>query len=228
MTFLSEDATYLAGGLFVLAGFFVVALRVTQQAKYLVWASVACLLALGAILIEWVWVTDNERIEVVVNDVRTAVLRSDVEGVLSHLAPDVIYSGEESSLKPEDTRALIRAYVSRVHVEFARLSDLKITVGQQTRRGTAEFRVFSRGGYRTASHVTEGRTAVTAWSMGFRETEPGVWKIYRISPIQLPNGFRALLGGLIQESGDNFAVDVGQTVLAALIAEGQSGVVDAA
>ena len=38
MEFLSEDPTYLAGGLGLLARPFLVALRVTQQGKYLVWA----------------------------------------------------------------------------------------------------------------------------------------------------------------------------------------------
>ena len=27
---------------------------------------------------------------------------------------------------------------------------------------------------------------MTAWSLGFQETEPGVWKIYRISPSRYP------------------------------------------
>ena len=38
MTFLSEDPTYVAGALGVLAGAFLIALRVTQQGKYLIWA----------------------------------------------------------------------------------------------------------------------------------------------------------------------------------------------
>jgi ketosteroid isomerase-like protein len=195
MTYLSEDPTYLAGGLFLLAATFAIALKVTQQGKYLVWASVAGVLALAVILIEWMWVTDSERIEHVVYDVRTAVVRSDVDGVLSHLTPDITYSGSESSRDSEATRALISGYVSSVQLEFARISDLKISVGEQTRRGSAEFRVFAKGGFKTTSSVAEGRTAVSAWSMGFRETEPGVWKIYRISPIALPDGIRGILGG---------------------------------
>ena len=36
MTYLSEDPTYLAGGLLLLAGAFLVALNITQRGKYLV------------------------------------------------------------------------------------------------------------------------------------------------------------------------------------------------
>jgi ketosteroid isomerase-like protein len=197
MTFLSEDPTYLAGGLLLLAGAFVFALKVTQQGKYLLGAGVAIALALAVVLIEWMWVTDNERIEKVVQEVRTAVLNSDAEGVLAHLTPDVSFSDSDTSQKPEATRAKIRTYLSNIRLEFMRLSDLKTSVGQQTRRGTAEFRVFTRGGYKTASNVAEGRTTVSAWSLGFQETEPGVWRIYRISPISLPDGIRALLGGFL-------------------------------
>jgi hypothetical protein len=197
MTFLSEDPTYLVGGLLLLVGAFVIALKVTQQGKYLLGAGVALALALTVVLIEWMWVTDNERIEKVVQEVRTAVLNSDAEGVLTHLTPDVSYSDSDTSRKSEATRTLIRTYLSNVHLEFIRLSDLKTSVGQQTKRGTAEFRVFTKGGYKTTSNVAAGRTAVSAWSLGFLETKPGVWKIYRISQIALPDGIRALLGGLI-------------------------------
>ena len=41
MEFLSEDATYLAGGLATVGAIFLVLLRVTQQGKYLIWASAA-------------------------------------------------------------------------------------------------------------------------------------------------------------------------------------------
>jgi ketosteroid isomerase-like protein len=215
MTFLSEDPTYLAGGLLLLAGAFVIALKVTQQGKYLLGAGVALAMALAVVLIEWMWVTDSERIEKVVQDVRTAVLNSDAEGVLTHLTPDVSYSDSDRSRKSEATRALIRTYVSNIHLEFVRLSDLKTSVGQQTRRGTAEFRVFTRGGYRTTSNIAEGRTAVSAWSLGFQETEPGVWKIYRISPISMPDGIRALLGGLMPSDRSQFGLGDGISLLLA-------------
>jgi hypothetical protein len=196
MTFLSEDPTYLIGALVLLSGAFVIALKGTQQGKYLLGAGVALALALAVFLIEWIWVTDNERIEKVVQDLRTAVLNSDADGVLSHLTPDVSYSDSDTSWKAEATRALIRNYISNLQLEFVRLTDLKTSVGQQTRRGTAEFRVFTKGGFKRASNIGEGRTSISAWSLGFQESEPGVWKIYRISPISLPRNIRALLGAL--------------------------------
>jgi len=209
MTYLSEDPTYVIGGLLLLAGAFVIMLKITQQGKYLLNAGIALTLALAIFLIEWIWVTDIERIEKVVHDVRTAVLKSDPEGVLAHLTEDVRYAGPEMSLSPGDTLTLIRNNVSNIHLEFARISELKTSVGQQTRRGTAEFRIFTRGSLKSTSILPEARTAVTAWSLGLQETEPGIWKIYRISEVSLVNGSRAISGGLMPSSGSQIGLKYG-------------------
>ena len=206
MRYVSEDPTYLAGGLVLLAAALAIAMRVTQQGKYLLSAGTALLLALLVIVVEWLWVTDNERIEQVVHDVRTAVLNSDPEGVLAHLTPDAQYAGPESSMTPEATRDLIRNYVSNIHLEFIRIMQLQTSVAQQARRGTAEFRVLARGGTTTTSNAIQSGTVPTAWSLGFQETGPGIWKIYRISQIATANGFRPLSGGLSFSSNTRTAL----------------------
>src|ERR1700747_282407 len=101
MTFLSEDPTYLAGGLGVFAGGFLIALRVTQQGKYLIWGLASLGLAMTVLLVERFWITDNERIERVVYDLRRAVMASDAEAVLTHLTPDVQYVQHGTSLPGE-------------------------------------------------------------------------------------------------------------------------------
>ena len=208
MTYLSEDPTVLAGALLLLAGAFVIALNVTKRGKYLVSAGIAFSLALAVVLIEWMWVTDNERIEMVVYDVRRAVLNSDAEAVIAHLAPQATYQQGETSLSTKMTRELIRNNVSHIRLEFARISELETSVGQQSRRGKAEFRVFTRGSLRTSSDVIDGIPAVTTgWSLGFQETEPGVWKITRISPLSIPKGVLALPGGLVPSDGSHIGLN---------------------
>jgi hypothetical protein len=194
MTLLSEDPTYLGGALFLFAVSFLIALKVTQQGKYLFYAGVALALALAVVLIEWMWVTDNERIEKVVYELRAAVLNSNAEGVLAHLAPDVMYTGSETAFSSDATRAFIRANVGNTHLDFVRITDLRTSVGSQSHRGTAEFRAFTRGGLKSGSNASEGMTTVTGWSLGLRETEPGIWKVNRISRIETVGGFRGLRG----------------------------------
>jgi hypothetical protein len=199
MTYLSEDPTYLAGILLLLAGAFLVAVNVTQRGKYLVYAGVAFGLALSVVAIEWLWVTDNERIEKVVYDLRQAVQNSDADGVLTHMAPSVQYLQGDTALSEVATRALIRANLSQAHFDFVRISDLQTSAGQHSRRGKAEFRVFTRGHFNRPGGALTGMTdgmQVTTWSLGFQETEPGIWMVNRISPVSIPQGILALPVGL--------------------------------
>ncbi len=209
MTHLSEDPTYLAGGLLLLGAAFVIALKATQQGKYLIGAATTLVLAVLVVIVEWVWVTENERIEKVVYEVRAAVLKSDADGVLAHLAPNVMYQQGDTAIMSDATRELIRKNVSDVRLEFARITELRTSVGQQTRRGIAEFRIFTRGGLKSWSQVSDGVTTMTAWSLGFQETEPGVWKIYRISPVSIPSGVLALPGGVMPSDGSHIGLNDG-------------------
>ena len=73
MTNFSEDPTYSVAGLILLAVGFLVALKFNQRGKYLVYAGIALGLAISVFAIEWLWVTDNERIEQVVYQLRHAL-----------------------------------------------------------------------------------------------------------------------------------------------------------
>lgn len=188
MTILAEDPTYLVGALGLLAGAFLVALKVTQQAKYLFWAIGVLGLVLAVVVIEQVWVTDNERIQRVVYDLRCAVLASDAEGVLAHLTPDVEYIQRHTILLGEATRSLIRANLANATFDFVHINDLQTSAGRQTRRGTAEFRVYAKGILRASLVTYNVGTANSIWSLGFQETSPGVWKVNRITPVSVPEG----------------------------------------
>lgn len=188
VTMLSEDPTYLASGLALLGGTFLAAVRVTQQGKYLIWALASLGLAGLVVLVDWVWVTDNERIEQVVYDLRRAVLNSDPQGVMAHLTPDVQYIRDGNSISGELTRGLIESNVGRSEFDFVHIRDLQVSAGRQTRRGKAEFQVYAKGKLRTTLADVNIGTANSTWSLGFQETAPGVWKVNRITPISIPSG----------------------------------------
>ena len=203
MTFLSEDVTYLAGFLLLGAGAFLMALKITQQGKYLMWALSALGLALTVVVIERLWVTDNERIESVVYKLRRAVLAANSEDVLAQLTPDVEYVHDGTSLSGETTRSLIRGNLTNATFDFVHIHDLQINAGRQTRRGNAEFRVYAKGSLRTSLATYNMGTANSVWSLGFQETEPGVWKVNRITPVAMTEGvaFVPPPGGSVQPSG---------------------------
>jgi hypothetical protein len=188
MEFLSEDPTYLGGTLGLLAGAFLIALKMTQQGKYLTWAGVSLGLALLVVAVEQVWVTDNERIEEVVYKLSRAVEASDVPAVLGQLTPDVQYVTGGTTVPGDATRALVERSVSNATFDFLRIAHLRASAGGQSRRGTAEFKVITSGSYQSSYNQLNFGSHNSTWSLGLRETTPGVWKVSRITPVDVPGG----------------------------------------
>jgi hypothetical protein len=196
MQFLSDDPTYLAGGLGLLGLIFLIMLRVTQQGKYLLYGGVALGLALLVFLIERVWVTDNERIEDTVYALAKAVEASDGEKAADYLTPDC-------RLEPStDTENMMVRFVSnqfagpvtrerlvqelpRYKFDFLKIVALRANAGKLSGRGTAEFAAVAMG---TPGIATP--PGGMGWSLGMREVQPGVWKVARITPGRVPNGGR--------------------------------------
>lgn len=192
MEFITEDVTYLAGGLCVLAGALLVAMKVTQQGKYLIAAGASLGLALLAFGVETLWVTDNERIEAAVYGLGRSVAGGDVPGVLDRLTPDAQFVAGGLPLPASATRDRIEGAVAGTHFDFLRVTHLRANAGGQSRRGTAEFRVVAGGSVRGAVNDLNFATSNSTWSLGFQETAPGVWKVSRITPVSLPGGRDAL------------------------------------
>jgi hypothetical protein len=186
MEFLSEDATYLILGFGAAAAAFLLALRITQQGKFLIWALGALGLAVLAFLIEQLWVTDSERVERVVYALRTAVVASDAPAVIAHLTPDVEYAqGEQTLIEGEAVFAFIRTQLGITHFDTVRITRIVTRAGRQSGRGSAEFRVLASGTYSPGMTMTFS-AALLDFSLGFRETEPHVWKVERIALTRAP------------------------------------------
>lgn len=192
MEMLSEDPTYLAGGLGLLGVALLIALKVTQQGKYLLWAIVALGLALMVVVVERLWVTDNERVEAAVHGLARAVASSDVDGTLAHFDEDIRYVRRGITLPPLATRALARELVSSAKFDFLRLTHLRAHAGGQSRRGTAEFQVISGGSIQRGGYTYNFGSTNSTWSLGLREVRPGVWKVNRITPVSVPAGENVL------------------------------------
>ncbi len=195
MEFLSEDPTYLVGG-FAIAGLIcLVATKVTQQGKYLIWAAVSLGLALLFFAIEWSWVTDNERVEAVVYDLAKAVASSDPdkgEKAASYLDKGCrIEVGNEATSRMiqivtgqfggRDAADWLRDNLKNYHFDYLRITKLRTNAGVQSRQGTADFVAYTMGN-RVEPFAGFAAPGGMAWSFGLREVSPGVWKITRITP----------------------------------------------
>ncbi|MGE3821330.1 MAG: hypothetical protein AB7I30_18110 [Isosphaeraceae bacterium] len=188
MELLSEDPRYLAGGLGLLALAYLIALKLTQQGKYLIWAGAALGLALLVVTIERLWVTDQERIERTVYDLAAAVAAGDPDQALTFLADDVRYARGDVTLPTDATRAQVRDLIENTRFDFLTLNRFVANAGAQSRRGKAEFRVFCGGSIQRGSYRYNFGSTHSSWSLGLREVGPGVWKVNRITPVETPRG----------------------------------------
>ena len=197
MYYLIEDPTYPLIVLALAALLLLVALQVTQQGKFLVWAGI--LIGLGVVLfgVERLVITDAERIEAVVYELADAVAHSDVAAVEARLAPEVTLGRQT---KPQGLVPIkLRLPMLRlVHFDFLKIRQLQTQAGSQTKRGTAEFKVTASGAGDPGGGLGSNQpfaAANTEWSLGFREVSPQVWKVTRITPIRVPRYAAPFLGG---------------------------------
>src|SRR5262249_18708337 len=117
-----------------------------------------------------------------------AVGASDVPTVLGQLTPDVQYVTGGTTVPGDATRALVERAVSNAKFDFLRIAHLHASAGGQSRRGTAEFKVITSGSYQSAYSQLNFGSHNSTWSLGFREMSPGIWKVSRITPVDVPGG----------------------------------------
>jgi ketosteroid isomerase-like protein len=174
-----------------------IALRVTQRGKLAIaalGAAAAILLLLG---LDACIVTDVERIEQTLHDLLAAVRRSDGDAVLPLLTDDVALTQGDSpttllgsarqALEGAFTRATIQATLRDIEFEFLHTDRPRISAGQLTRQGKADFRLYAKGTLRSSGIPFGTDAEGSDWSLGFREDQ-GAWKVSRITAVRLPRG----------------------------------------
>lgn len=209
MTWLSEDPWPLGVTFGAVALGFLIALKVSQQGKYLVAAIVAGLLALGVVLVERAWVTDNERIEAVIQELGRAVVRSDADAALALMTPDVTLAQASITLGgrparavrrgvpglPEDlanpARGLMRGAIRETQFDFLSITRIAAHAGRQSGMGQAEFRVFASGSINSGGTRFNFATdpSGTDWTAGLRRGPDGRWLIESITAARVPRGW---------------------------------------
>lgn len=169
-----------------------IALRVSQQGKFLLFALIALAIGAAELALERLWVTDSERIEDVVHGLAHDVQYNDPDAALARLTPDVVLSVRNASLEGQKARDSIAFGIKQTHFDIISISKLEVTVQTQARHGTAEFKALTAGRFGVDMIQSEFPPNTTDWSLGFEETSPGVWKVDRINLTRSPRGFIGL------------------------------------
>jgi hypothetical protein len=196
MHYLTEDPLYLLIGLGVAAVACLLALKITQQGKFLIWAGGLAAVAAGLFLFELLYVTDAERVEAVVYDLARAIAASDIDRIKSHLDDKVTLGMRGKTTDGSLMLRLVLPMLRQTRFDFVRVSQLTAAAGSQTKRGSAEFKVTATGIYNENGNEIPLAAPATEWSLGFSERSPGVWKVTRVTAIKLPGDVaRALFNG---------------------------------
>lgn len=211
LSLFTEDPWPLVYALGAVAVACLVALKVTQQGKYLVWALGAVAASLLLVGLDALIETDRERLEGVLHELANAAAKSDADAVLGLLTDDVsltqgghtIGDGQAVDLarrtkgaaarlltKINPTRMLIRATLEGTKFDFVRVTRVESEIGSISRQGRARFRVYASGSIAGPSaqynFATDG--SGSDWEIGAREVAPGVWKIHRVTALRVPGG----------------------------------------
>ncbi|MEW4566899.1 hypothetical protein AB1L88_03440 [Tautonia sp. JC769] len=184
-TWLAEDPWPLAGLFALLAVGFLIRVRFSQQGRHLAWAAAMLGLAGTVLVIEQLWVTDRERIELAIYDMADAVKASDFERFESHLAPE--FEKQIGML----SKALLRGTLANVEFEFVRIAQLEVQAGRATRMGKADFLAQAQWEERSSGLGTDYNATPLpgiGFSIGFREVDPQTWKVTRIDVTSVPAG----------------------------------------
>ena len=214
MHYLAEDPWPLAGFFALVGVACLVPLYLTQQGKHLVRALIAFTLALVVLGVEYYWVTDAERVEATVRDLASAVGRSDVDGALALMTADVTLEVGDRSVSKDQAarlarrnpklgeiqgavvRGLLGGAIGATKFDLLTVSRVEASVGAQSRRGRADFRVHAAGTIEATGihHNFATDQNGTDWSVTMRE-EGGRWKVESIVATRLPKGVRLPIGG---------------------------------
>jgi hypothetical protein len=186
MTFLTEDASYLLIGLGVAALACLLALKVSQQGKFLVWALGLLVAAAVVFGFEHFWVTEAEQVEAVVYDLAEAIRASNADRIKDHIDPKVTIGTKDRTIDGSATLRLIYFYLQSTHFDYVTVSQLTTSVGRQSRVGKANFKAIATGVFQEGQSEFPIGTLGTEWELSFREVSPGVWKITRIQAIKVP------------------------------------------
>ncbi len=186
MNYFTEDPSYLLIGLGVAVLVCLLALKITQQGKFLIWAGVLAVVAGLVFGFERFWVTDAERVEAVVYDLADSVQQSNVERIKAHLDEDVAVGSGGRVMEGSIPLKMIFGLLQNCRFDFVKISQLSTTVGRQNRVGKAGFKASATGTFREGGTEIPIGSLGTEWELTFRETSPGVWKVTRIQAIKLP------------------------------------------
>ena len=148
----------------------------TGRGRYLVWMGVVAALAMLLVVLEWVLVTDRERVDAVVDQMARAVRHKDFDAVLRHLAPQCHFGGYDR----ERIRELADTELRDIEIDRITVSDRHTQVFPQRKQATAQFLAVVRG----KQSKVEQPPYASRWMLTFHQDTTGQWQVVEIERLR--------------------------------------------
>lgn len=147
----------------------------TGRTKFLLGIAALAVLAVLLVLVEWLWETDRERVDKVVEILAQAVRDEDAAAIERHLSPRCRYG----SANRDDIVQLAGSVFRTIEIDKLTISGKKTEMFPLRKEATTEFLAVVRG---KQSNV-EFNPYPTRWILTFRQNTSDEWQVGDIQQI---------------------------------------------
>jgi hypothetical protein len=172
---LADNPWPMIWALAVVALILVIAAVATGRAKYLFGVALLGLLASMLVIVEWVWETDGERVDKVIDALAEAVRSENAAEIEPHLSPQCRYG----LANRDQIVQLADSVFGRIEIDRLTISSRKTEVFPLRNEATTEFLAVVRG---TESNV-EFNPYPTRWILTLRPNRSGQWQVVDIQQV---------------------------------------------
>jgi hypothetical protein len=174
-TWLGDEVWPLIGLIAIIALGLAIAMVATGRGRFIAGIVALGCIALLLLAIEYLWVTDRERVDGIIRDMASSAVREDAAAMVRHLSPRCHYGKLD--------RAAIERLAASTFDQFAidrvNISSRKTELFPMRNEARADFLAVVRG----RQDNVEFRPYPTRWILTFVKSPQGVWQVEEIEQI---------------------------------------------
>lgn len=152
-----------------------IAMAATGRGRFFIGVVALACLALLLVAIEYVWVTDRERVDGIVREMADSAVREDASGLVQHLSPTVRYG----TLDRSAIERLASATFEQFAIDRVTVSGRKTEVFAKQGEARVDFLAVVRG----RRNNVDFSPYPTRWVLTFVKNPQGVWLVEDIEQV---------------------------------------------
>ncbi len=192
---IGDDAWPLIGAIAFAALVLAITLVATGRGRLLVGIIILAALVPLVLMVEWIWVTDRERVDSIIDQLAVAARNEDAAEMARYLSPKCRFG----PLGRDEIQHRAAAIFQRFVIDRVSISSRKTMVFPHRKEATAEFLAVVRG----KQNIVDFTPYPTRWILAFTQDSGGSWLVVEIQQI-------AAMGENRQPLSPTNPADIGQ------------------